>query len=372
MSLNTTDAGPNFASAELDEDEGISLGELFATLSTHWKLILGSSTLAGALALGVAFLLPPTYTARTALLPPQQQQSSAAAALSSLGALAGLAGGAAGLKSPADQYIALMQSITVSNHIIDQYKLIDVYESRYRVDAQDELARKVRIAAGKKDGLITIEVDDHSAERSAAIANSYVAELRQLTNRLAVSEAQQRRVFFEQQLQATKEKLTQAQIALQSSGFNGGALKAEPRAAAESYARLRAEVTATDVKLQTLRGMLAENATEIQSLQNTLAALRRQLASLEVASRTSGDTDYISRYREYKYQETLLELFARQYELARVDESREGALIQVVDVATPPEKKSKPKRALIALGAALLAALCACGWVLVRQSRRLA
>jgi uncharacterized protein involved in exopolysaccharide biosynthesis len=204
------------------------------------------------------------------------------------------------------------------------------------------------------------------------MANSYVAELRQMTNRLAVSEAQQRRVFFEQQLQATKEKLTQAQIALQSSGFNGGALKAEPRAAAESYARLRAEITATDVKLQTLRGMLAENATEIQSLQNTLAALRRQLATLEVASRASGDTDYISRYREYKYQETLLELFARQYELARVDESREGALIQVVDVATPPEKKSKPKRALIAVGAALLAALGACVWVLVRQSRRAA
>jgi uncharacterized protein involved in exopolysaccharide biosynthesis len=193
-----------------------------------------------------------------------------------------------------------------------------------------------------------------------------------MTNRLAVSEAQQRRVFFEQQLQATKEKLTHAQIELQSSGFNGGALKAEPRAAAESYARLRAEVTATDVKLQTLRGMLAENATEIQSLQNTLAALRRQLASLEVASRASGDTDYISRYREYKYQETLLELFARQYELARVDESREGALIQVVDVATPPEKKSKPKRAVIALGAALLAALGACIWVVVRQLRRTA
>ena len=352
-----------------EDDEGISLSELFSILLAQWQRIVGSAFAAGLLALGVAFLLPPVYTARTVILPPQQQQSSASAALSSLGALAGLAGGAAGLKSPADQYVAMMQSVTVSNRIIDQFKLIEVYESKFRVDAQKELSEKVRIVSGKKDGLITIEVDDVSPERSAAMANSYVEALRSLTTTLAVTEAQQRRVFFELQLEKTKEKLTQAQVALQGSGFNSGALKAEPKAAAEGYAKLRAEVTAGEVRLQALRGMLADNAPEITQLQATLGALRSQLARFETGSSQKNDADYIGRYREFKYHETLFDLFARQYELARVDESREGALIQVLDVATAPERRRKPKRGLIAAGAALLVAFVMSVWVLNRRFR---
>ncbi len=369
--MNTTSAtGEQYSSADLDEDDGISLGELFSILLAQWKLIIGGSVVAGLIALGIAFLLPPIYTAKTVILPPQQQQSSAAAALSSLGALAGLAGGVAGISSPADKYIALMQSTTVSNHVIDKFKLMEVYESKFRIDAQKALLANVRISAGKKDGLLTIEVDDESPARSADMANHYVNELRAITTSLAVTEAQQRRVFFEQQLQKTKEKLTQAQIELQGSGFNAGALKAEPKAAAEGYAKLRAEVTTVEVKLQTLRGMLADNAPEILQQQATLGALRRQLAALEVSTKPGNDADYIGRYREFKYQETLFDLFAKQYELARVDESREGALIQVLDVATTPERKSKPKRGTIALGGAVLAGLILSAWVLIRHFRR--
>jgi uncharacterized protein involved in exopolysaccharide biosynthesis len=178
------------------------------------------------------------------------------------------------------------------------------------------------------------------------------------------------RMFFEHQLQQTKQKLTGAQQALQASGFGQGAIQAEPRAAAEAYARLRAEVTAAEVRLQSVRGSLADDAPEVRQQQATLAALRGQLARVEQASDVNRGPDYVSKYREFKYQETLFDLFARQYELARVDESREGALIQVVDKATAPEWKSKPKRANIAIVAALVAALLLIVAVLVRHSWR--
>lgn len=369
--MNTQIAGSDgVLTSSIEEDDGVSLGELFSVLFAAWKLIIGGAILAGISAFGLAFLLPPIYTARTVILPPQQQQSSAAAALSSLGALAGLAGGAAGIKSPADQYVALMQSVSVSNRIIDQYKLMDIYESKYRADAQKQLAASVRIGAGKKDGLISIEVDDESPQRSAAIANSYVDQLRWITNQFAVSEAQQRRAFFEQQLLKTKDKLTQAQVALQSSGFSAGALRAELKAAADGYAKLRAEVTSVEVKLQTMRGIFSDNAPDVIQQQAVLAALRRQLAMLESSTQSSGDADYIGRYREFKYQETLFDMFAKQYELARIDESREGSLIQVLDVATAPERKSKPKRGTIALGGAVLVGLILSVVVLIRNFRR--
>ncbi|MEY4907302.1 MAG: hypothetical protein RL260_1020 [Pseudomonadota bacterium] len=336
-----------------DEDDSISLGALFSLLTSRWRSILGGSVVAGALGFGGAMLLPPIFTAQTLIMPPQQQQNGAAAALGALGALGALAGG--GLKNTADQYIGLMQSATVSDRLIDRFKLMAVYGVQYRMDARKVLLKNVTISVGKKDGLISVAVDDEDPQRAADMANAYVDHLRQMTNTLAVSEAQQRRQFFEQKLGETKERLTQAQISLQAGGFNSGALRAEPKAAAEGYARIRAELTSAEIKLQTLRGTLADGASEVRQQQTVVTALRAELSRQEQTEQVvDGDPGYISRYREYKYQETLFDLYAKQFELARADEGREGALIQVVDVAQAPERKSKPQRALLALGAALL------------------
>ena len=353
--------------ADID-DEGMTLGEMASALRERLGLLVVGPLAAGALALGVTYLIAPTFTAVTTFMPPQQAQSSAASALAALGPLAGLAGGAAGASNTGDRYVALMQSVTVSDRLIERFKLMDLYETKFRVDARKALSSSVRISLGKKDGLIRVEVDDTSPQRAADIANRYVDELRRITAGLAVTEAQQRRMFFEQQLQQSRERLVQAQQALQASGFNPGALKAEPKAAAEGYARLKAEVTAAEVRLQVTRGSLTDSAPEVRQQHATLTALREQLARTEQAAAPAGGPDYIGRYRDFKYQETLFDLYARQFELARVDESREGTLIQVLDPATPPERKSKPKRASTAAGAALAVALLLAAWILMRHS----
>lgn len=331
-------------------------GPLLPALLRQWRQLLGIPLLAGAIGAAGSFLIQPIFTSTTSFLPPQQQQSAAAASLASLGALAGLAGSVAGVKSPADQYVALMQSVTVSDRIIDRFKLMEVYKADYRMEAYEELAERVRIAIGKKDGLISVSVEDHDPARAADMANQYVDELRRMTATLAITEAQQRRVFFEKRVAEARQQLTLAQSALQVSGFGAGALKAEPKAAAETYARLRAELTTAEVRLQTLQGALTAQAPEVRQQGTLVQALRQRLSQLEAESaRDTSATDYVGRYREFKYQETLFELMAKQYELARVDESREGALIQVVDEARPAERKSRPKRALIALGCAFAA-----------------
>jgi len=218
-----------------DEDaDTVDLLDLALPFAQHWKALIAGPLLAGMLALGLSYLVPPTYTSRTVFLPPQQQQSAAASAIAQLGALSGLAGAAAGVKNPADQYVALLESTTVADRLIDEFKLIQVYDVSYRFEARKVLAGNVRITLGKRDGLISVEVDDLSAQRAADIANRHVDELKRLTSQLALSEAQQRRAFFEVQLKQTRDQLTRAQQALQASGFNQGALKADARAAAES------------------------------------------------------------------------------------------------------------------------------------------
>jgi uncharacterized protein involved in exopolysaccharide biosynthesis len=346
--------------------------ELVIALARRWKLIVFGSLACGLAALGITFLIPPTFTARTMFLPPQQQsQSAAAAALGSLGALSGLAGVAGGIRNSGDQYVALMLSVTVQDRLIDEFKLMDVYKESLRVDARRVIERNVRITAGKKDSLITVEFDDDSPVRAAAIANRYVDELRRLTGSLALTEAQQRRAFFEEQLHQTRDRLAAAQIALQASGFDAGSIRAEPRAVADTYARLRAEVTTAEVRLQTLRSSLTGNAPEVLQQLATLQALRSQLSTLEGSSQSAASSDYIGKYREFKYQETLFDMFSRQYELARLDESKEGSLIQVVDTATPPERKSRPKRLLTAIGAGVGAFVLLVPFALLRHYWRL-
>lgn len=362
-----SDLLPEHGSNAYFEDRGIELSEVLAALFAQWRRLLTIPLVAGVCAFGATYLIKPTFTARTVFLPPQQQQSAAASALAALGPLSGLIGGSGALRTPGDQYVALMESVNVQDRIIDQFQLMQLYDAKFRFDARKELASNVRIGLGKKDGLITVEVSDHDAKRAAEMANAHVAELHRIAGQLTLTEAQQRRKFFEGQMSATKERLTQAQIALQGSGFSPGALKAEPKAAADEYAKLRAALTAADVKLQALRGVLVGNAPELLQQQAVVGALRAELARVEqrgADASFSGDSDYISKYREYRYQETLFDLFARQYEMARLDEAREGTLIQVVDIATPPEVKSKPKRTSIALSTVLLTGFALSFWII--------
>jgi uncharacterized protein involved in exopolysaccharide biosynthesis len=335
--------------ARRDEDSGIGLLEVLSVLAQHWRALALGGLLAAALGYGGSFAITPLFTSRLSFFPPQQQSSSAAAALSQLGALSGLVGAAGGLKAPADQYVALLQSTTVADRLIDTFKLREVYDVDYRFQARKKLAQRMNVSLGRKDGMISVEVEDASAHRAADMANHLVEELRQLSGRLALTEAQQRRVFFEGQLAQTRDRLTQAQQALQASGFSSGALRADARAAAEGYARLRTEVIAAEVRLQMLRRSLAEETPEVQSASSALGALRSQLARLEEPADRAANSDYVGKFREFKYQETLFDMFARQYELARLDESREGVLIQVVDAAAPAELKSWPKRGLLTL-----------------------
>jgi uncharacterized protein involved in exopolysaccharide biosynthesis len=348
----------------------VDMIDLAYPLAARWRSLILVPIAATAIAYGGTWLIKPMYTATTTFLPPQQQSSMAASALSSLGALAGLGGAA--VKSPAEQYVSLMQSVGVSDRMIDRYKLMSLYDVRYREEARKKLAKRSTFSIGKKDGLITVDVEDTDPNRAAQMANDYVEELRRMNSRLAISEAQQRRMFFEAQMQEVKGKLVLAQQALQESGFTLGALKAEPRAAAESYASLRAQLTTAQVKLEMLRASLSDTNPEVIQQKTLVQALQDKTDALEasVAPDASKQGDYVGKYREFKYEETLFEQMARQYEIARVDEAREGALIQVVDPAQPPERRSSPKRTLIALGVGVVVGLLYAVGLVVRDRWR--
>lgn len=360
------------ASATAVNDQ-IGLLNIAIVLAENLRMIVVVPAVAGLAALGMTFLLTPTYTAVTRILPPQQQQSATANMLASqLGSLAGVMGNAAGIKNPADTYVAMIKSRTVADKLVARFKLQQVYEEKYDEDARNQLSNLTNVTTGR-GGLILIEVDDHDAKRAAEIANAYVEELYELTQRLAVGEAAQRRLFFQNQLKQAKNDLTKAELALRGSGISEATLKTVPQSALDALSRLKAQVTAQEVKLGAMRGFMTESNPEFRQARQELAALRSELAKAEQVDPVKAGgagAEYIARFRDFKYHETLFELMAKQYEMARLDEARDGAVIQVVDSAVPPEKKSRPKRTLVAILTTLIAFWAVVLVVLLRQGLR--
>lgn len=365
--IDTGSAGPNSV-------EEWSLIDITSILRTKLLILIAVPMVATGCAFAATYLIAPTFTASAQLMPPQQQ-SSASTLLGSLGSLAGaVAGGSiGGLKNPSDQWVGLLKSRRIADALVERFKLQEIYESRYRVHARDALGSNSRIAAGK-DGLIDIEVDDTSPERAALIANAYIEELQSLMKKLAVTEASQRRLFFEGQLKDAKDNLIKAETALKQGGINLSVLKTSPDASVSALAQLQAQVTAQEVTVSVMRNSMTSNNPDLRRAMTELNTLKQQLARVERADPAAATQDggaYVSRFREFKYYETLFELVARQYELAKADEARDGTIIQVVDVAVAPELKSKPKRVLIAAVSGLAALMACIIFVFVNSALRI-
>ncbi len=355
------------------KNEELDFLDLMQVIANNLRLLVLGPLIVGILALSISFSIAPTFTATTRFLPPQQQQSAAATMLQSLGVLGGLTGAATGLKNPNDQFISLLKSRAVGDALVDRFKLMERYEKDYRQDTLKALEDNSSIGSGK-DNIIKVEFEDTDPKIAAEVANAYVEELEKLLGRLAVTEAQQRRVFFEQQLASTKDALIKAEQNLAASGVSASALNVSPQTALEGPARLRAQVTAQEIRIAAMRSYLTDTAPEFRQALAELGALRAQLTKAEREQPSTGREGdaYIAKFREFKYQETLFELFAKQFEIARIDESREGAVIQVVDIAIAPEKKSGPRKGLIAIAATLATGFVLLLFVFVRRGMQIA
>jgi tyrosine-protein kinase Etk/Wzc len=334
---------------------------------THRRRMIAAVTMS-AFCAGVllSFLLKPKFTAKAIILPPQQQTSSSAL-LSQLGSLSSMGGAAAlGLKTPADLYIGILQSRTIADAIITRFHLRDVYQRKRLEDTRLDLKARTDIESGK-DGLIQISVTDLEPKRASDLANAYVEELYEMNSNLAISEAAQRRVFFDQQLDEERKALAAAEEDLRTTQQRTGLIQLSGQAQMiiQTISRLRADIASSEVKMQSLKSFATDENPDVTRLQGEISTMRQQLAKLEndqqhqvhpgdiamPAGRVAEDTlEYTRKYREMKYHETLFDLLSRQYEAARIDEAKSAPIIQVVDHAIPPDTKSSPKRSLIIIG----------------------
>jgi uncharacterized protein involved in exopolysaccharide biosynthesis len=364
-----------------DEAPTIDLLTLLLWLGQGKRLIAAVAVLAAVASLVVAELLPKVYTAQaTFLAPGSQQQSGSAAALAALGSLSGLAGASA-VKSPDELYVALLQSDSVERALAQRFELARRYDTSSQMELQKAMQKSIRVVSDKKSGLIAVDVDDHDPQFAADLANAHGTEITKVLGRLAVTEAQLRRVFFERQLKETKDSLVKAEQDLQEVQERSGVIVLDKQAEAliTGAAQVRSQIAEREVQLKVLRTSATQQNPDVMRLNSELAALHAELARMEaneggtagsavdlpVGKLPAAAVDYVRARRELKLQETLLEAMVRQYESAKLDEAKEGPALQAVDVAIAPDQKSKPKIALIVLAGTALALMAAALWVVV-------
>jgi tyrosine-protein kinase Etk/Wzc len=342
----------------------VTLIDVLTQLAYRKWLIAKVTGIAILVGVTMCVALPVRYTATTKIMPPQQTQSTYSMMMSQLsniggGSLAAVAGGL-GVKNPNDIYVGMLNSRPIADALIRQFGLAKVYRARDMTAARMRLADST-VVVSDKNGFIEVSVTDKDRKRVAKMANAYTDELRILTKTLAVTEASQRRLFYEDQLKQAKEALLVAEEAFQQVQQVKGLvqLDAQAKAMIESLALLRAQVAAKEVEVQALRSYSTEHNPELELAQGELASLRGEAGRLEQRNHSSGfaemgladvpgaGLEYLRAEHELRYRQALFDILMKQYDAARLDEAKDAAIIQVVEPAIEPDRRSAPKRTQI-------------------------
>ena len=291
------------------------------------------------------------------------------AQLSSLGAMAGMGTSSLGIKNPNDLQVALLKSRTVEDAMIERFHLQALYHRKYLSTTRKRWERATLIDNGLKDSMIRLSVTDRDPHRAAELANGWVEEYRRFSATLAVGEASQRRLFFERQLSVAREDLARAEEEMKQTEQRTGVMELDGQAHAmiAAAAMLRAQVAAKQVEIQAMRQFAADENPDLERAQKELSSLEGQLTAMDVNNdRQGGDLvapkgkvgeaglEYARALREVKYREMVQSLLTRQYEMARLDEARQGSLVQIVDPAAVPDRPDSLYKIWIVLAALLL------------------
>lgn len=345
------------SSKKVEENNDIDLfGEIFF-LFKNKKRIVVFALVGSFLGFSLSLVMPKIYSSTATILPPEQNQSSLAATLGQFGGLSSMAGSISGLKNSSQLYVGLLQSRSIADRLISKFNLLNRYQVKVKSLARRMLDQRTVITIGK-DGIITISAEDTDPAVAANLANAYVEELISLTQRLAVTDAAKRRLFFEQQLKISKDKLSEAEAALKQTQLKTGILQPEGQiqAIVTNVAQVKATLASKQVQLASIRSFATERNPQVVRIQQEIDELKQQLVNLEKNQSNPGDIfvptghlpesglEYVRKYRDVKYYETMFEIMSKQYESAKLDEAREGAIVQVVDTAIPADYKTRPRK----------------------------
>jgi len=315
----------------------------------------------------ISLLLPSWYRATTTILPPGGEALGLAAASSLLGTASGLATSFSlpFMATPSDVIAAILKSRSVGEAVVQKENLMEAYKTKSLENALRELFSHVSVMV-TEEGLISLSYEDKDRIRASNVANRFVEELDRINRETSSSQAKNARMFIEKRLTQTQKELTRAEENLRRFQEENKTilLNEQMKAAIEKAADLKAQMVSSEIDLNVLSKTLSFSHPQIKSLRSRINEMKRQLEILQLGNqeedsegKTVLDVPFaevpslslkLARLaREVKIQEGVFELLTQQYEQYKIQETKDTPTIQILDRAVPPERRAKPKRALL-------------------------
>ena len=355
------------------------------SLYTYLSLLIGYRRFIFVNFLGVcvvvailSLFLPSWYAANTTILPPQREGLGLSLASSLVGGGISEFGTSMSLPfmaSPSDVIAAILKSRTVALAVVEKEDLMETYQAKSKEDALMELLSHTGVEV-TSEGMIFLSFEDKDRFKAACVANRFVEELDRVNRETNISQAKNARIFIEERLAQTKKELTKAEENLRRFQEENKAvsLNEQMRASIEGAADLKAQMVAAEIELNVLRKTMSSSHPQIQGLKSRINEIKKQLDIWEFGNQKEESEEEkildvpfsqvptlsmeLARLvREVKIQSAVFELLTNQYEQYKIQETRDTPTIQVLDKAIPPERRSKPRRAVLVGLAGILSLL---------------
>lgn len=348
----------------------------FKTLVGWRKFILSCGVLATAIMVALSFWLPKWYTAVTSIFPPETKTGIPIYAELMENLQMPLLGPMATGARPETIHIDIMKSRAIGERIIEEFDLYRVYGVSIIEDALRQLHSKMGFTL-LDNGLLIITFEDRDPERAAAVANRMVELLDEFNRTLNVSRASRTKEFIEGQLEQRKTILAEAETALREFQESHQALELDEqiRSAMDIVGQLTGTAIELEIELKILSHYTSPTSEEYTRKKNEYDEILAQLSKLKV-SRSRSDGDLLRAYiptleevpelalqmmrlrRTVDIETAVYTMLIKEYEKSRIEEARDTPTLQVMDPASVPNLKSRPKRkALVVVGA-----LVGLGW----------
>jgi tyrosine-protein kinase Etk/Wzc len=355
----------------------------FAGVVTSWRrFIVWFVISVTVLTTVIALLSPKWYKATVSVFPAEQADLfSGLDGVSSL--MKSIGGGgskrltALGAPTELDRYVAILKSENALMKVADKFNLTSVYDitSFPRENTMKTLLSNVDIVQGD-EGTLEVSVYDRDPQRAAAMANYFLDVLNGINSQMRSQDAKGNREFIEQRYNTNLADLKNAEEALKTFQLKYGviAMPAQTEASIKAGAEISAQLATKEIQLNILKRTLTPSHPSITQAQIEVDEIHKMLKQLDSGSGSPPDemkilvpfrqtpqlaVDYIRLYRNVEIQNKILQLLTPLYEQSKVEEQRNTPSVVVLDKASVPERKSKPKVSLFALLALVISLVVA-------------
>ena len=363
---------------------------------TNRILILKNTIIVAFISLIISLLLPKWYASKAVVL------SSGAGKfnfLSSISPIPVANFGLSTINEDINNFIAILQSRTVKEYMVNKFNLVERYNQRDIEYAMEAFEEKMELEV-TEEGTLEISIIDKDPIVAKQMVSEALIMLDQINQNIGMEAGRYNREFLEKRLSQNENNLEKAELDLKIFQEKTGIIDLVAQLSStmqmsaqaynsifDAYTELYAKKIETETQLAVAKTTLSINNPTLMQLEKLLNEQTFQLEQLMIeldaklqyllSSITPTQVDNIPNIefsvsfnslpslglenarliREVKMQSTIQEILIPQYEQAKLEETKNIPTLQLIDKPKVAINKAKPKRALIVIGSTLMSIL---------------